>query len=156
GLAFDPLAYFWNMPGRGGGFLETIIELFTTLISIGKQDVGSNNERFFELAVEELIRAALVLLSAAGEAISIVSIHNLIVSLPVSPDQIENDQWQSESACGQVIQKIRSRFDTLPLGQQLDVKNAITTALTKWAVLADRTKTSVEATWSGMASKFTY
>src|SRR5262249_36114266 len=95
GLAFDPLAYFWNMPGRGGGFLETIIELFTTLISIGKQDVGSNNERFFELAVEELIRAALVLLSAAGEAISIVSIHNLIVSLPVSPDQIENDQWQS-------------------------------------------------------------
>src|SRR5260370_14663309 len=34
GLSFDPLAYSWNQPGRGAGYLETIIELFTTLIAI--------------------------------------------------------------------------------------------------------------------------
>jgi hypothetical protein len=67
GHCFDPLWYEWNRPGRGAGDLETIIDLFSTLLSIGKQHVGINNDRFWELAVEQLMRNVLVLLSLSQE-----------------------------------------------------------------------------------------
>jgi hypothetical protein len=34
---FDPLFYEWTRPGRGAGDLESIIDLFSTLVAIGKQ-----------------------------------------------------------------------------------------------------------------------
>jgi hypothetical protein len=52
----DPIWYEWNRPGRGQADLEAIIDLFSTVLAIGKQHVGVNNDRFFELATEQLMR----------------------------------------------------------------------------------------------------
>ena len=40
GHCFDPLHYEWTRPGRGAGDLESIIDFFSTLVSIGKKEVG--------------------------------------------------------------------------------------------------------------------
>jgi hypothetical protein len=58
GLSFDPLSYFWRAGGRAAAQIETIVELFTTLMSVGKVYSQSSSERYFEQAVEELIRAS--------------------------------------------------------------------------------------------------
>jgi hypothetical protein len=154
-LTFDPLAYSWNQPGRAGGFLETIIELFSTLLSVGKQYSASSGERYFEQAVEELMRTVLVLLSLAGERISITSIHKVIVSLPVEVAQIEDAEWQS-STCGKLITQLRERKSTFTASQWDDLDNAIVFALKKWPELDPRTRGNIESTWSGMASRFLY
>jgi hypothetical protein len=65
GHRFDPLFYEWNRPGRGAADLEGIIDLFTTLLSVGKAHEGHSTEKFWEYAVAQLIRTALVLLSLA-------------------------------------------------------------------------------------------
>src|SRR6185369_6539584 len=117
GHLFDPLWYEWNRPGRGSGDLETIIDLFTTLLSIGKQHVGVNNDRFWELATEQLMRNVLVLLSLSGEPISIVNMHRVIQSLPSRPGEFEEEAWQKESYCAGLINSIRSRQDELTPGQ---------------------------------------
>jgi hypothetical protein len=61
GLSFDPLAYLWTT-GRGQGDVEAIIDFFSTLLSIGKQHVGVNNDRFWELAAEQAMRHSIHLL----------------------------------------------------------------------------------------------
>jgi hypothetical protein len=158
GLTFDPLAYCWNQAGsRGAGFLETIIELFTTLLSIGKAQVRESSEgRYFELAVEELMRAVLVMLSLAGERISVISIHKIIVSLPTQPGQIEEGEWQESSACAKLVGKLRERKNTFSPSQWEDLENALQFALQAWPAEDPRTRSNVLSTWSGMASKFTY
>lgn len=46
GHCFDPLHYEWTRPGRGAGDLESIIDLFSTLVSIGKKEVGHGHDPF--------------------------------------------------------------------------------------------------------------
>jgi len=46
GLRFDPLHYEWTRPGRGAGDLESIIDFFSTLVSIGKKEVGHGHDPF--------------------------------------------------------------------------------------------------------------
>jgi hypothetical protein len=154
-LTFDPLAYTWNQPGRGAGYLETIIELFSSLLAIGKQYSASSGERYFEQAVEELMRTSLVLLSLGGERISILSIHKIIVSLPTEVAEIEEAEWQS-SPCGKLIAQLRDRKDTFTPSQWEDLDNAILFAMKKWPELDPRTRGNIESTWSGMASRFLY
>jgi hypothetical protein len=156
GLSFDPLAYSWNISGRAAAHIETIVELFSTLISVGKVYTASSGERYFEQAVEELMRAALVALSLAGESISITSIHKIISSLPAEPGQIENSDWQNSSDCARLIAKIRDRKESFTSHQWDDLDIAITYLLEKWPALDPRTRSNIESTWSGMASKFTY
>jgi hypothetical protein len=155
-LTFDPLAYVCANSGRGGAFLETIIELFMTLLSIGKAKVTESSEgRYFELAVEELMRAVLTMLFLGGESVSIMSIHTIIISLPTRPDQIEELDWQNNPA-GKLVNKIKARKESLTESQWQDLENALHFALELWPNEDHRTRSNVLSTWSGMASKFTY
>ncbi|MBV9506857.1 MAG: hypothetical protein JO323_17830 [Acidobacteriia bacterium] len=157
GLSFDPLAYTWNQPGRGAGYIESIIELFTTLMAIGKPETRASSEsRYFELAVEELMRATLVMQSLAAEPISITSMNNIIISLPTEPEQIETAEWQKSSSAAKLVEKLKERFNNLTDGQREDLENAINFALEAWPNEDPRTRSNVLSTWTGMASKFTY
>jgi hypothetical protein len=156
GLTFDPLAYAWSVPGRAAAHIETIVELFTTLMSVGKVYTASSGERYFEFAVEELMRAVLVALSNAGEAISITSIHNIVTSLPTSMEQVNDPEWMNESPCGKLVLKLRERRASFDESHWADLDIALVTLLEKWPRLDYRTRSNVESTWSGMASKFAY
>ena len=156
GLTFDPLAYLWKTGGRSAGHIETIVELFSLLMAVGKAYTPSSGERYFEQAVEELMRATLVLLSAAGDPISILSIHRIISSLPHEPNLFANPDWIASSDCGQLILKIRERRSTFSKSRMDDLDVAMSFLMEKWPALDTRTSSNVESTWSGMASKFTY
>lgn len=156
GMSFDPLAYCWNVPGRGAAYIETIVELFTILMSVGKVYNQSSGERYFEQAVEELMRASLIALSLAGEPISILSIHKVISALPTEPGQVDDSDWQQSSDCGRLVAKLRDRKETFTPSQWNDLDVAVVYMLEKFPQLDPRTRSNIESTWSGMASKFTY
>jgi hypothetical protein len=156
GLTFDPLAYAWNIPGRAAAHIETIVELFTTLMSVGKVYTASSGERYFEFAVEELMRAILIAKSNAGEAISITSIHNIVTSLPSSQEQVDDPGWLNNSPCGQLVLKLRERRASFDESHWADLDIALVFMLEKWPRLDYRTRSNIESTWSGMASKFAY
>jgi hypothetical protein len=156
-LSFDPLAYSWNAGGtRAAAYLETIIELFTTLIAIGKPKATASSEsRYFENAVEVAMRCVLVMLSLGGERISILSIHKIIVSLPTRPEEIEEEPWR-QTDCGKLVASIKARQDSFTESQWQDLDNALTFALKQWPEMDPRTRSSIESTWVGMADKFAY
>jgi hypothetical protein len=156
GHVFDPLHYEWTRPGRGAGDLESIIDFFSTLVSIGKKEVGHGHDPFWERGNEQLMRNCIKLLDLAGERISIVSIDRVIKSLPTRPDEYEEESWQNSSFCAHLISSIHQREETLTFDEWDDLKIATQYAFNKWPAFDERPRSSLEMTWSGMGDKFLF
>jgi hypothetical protein len=156
GLCFDFVQYSWAMAGKSAGQVETVVELLTLLTSIGKPQDHSGSSQYFENAVEEILRATIIGLSNAGETISITSIHEVISSLPTERSQVDDDAWRQSSAAGRMVNKLYERQHSFTESQWGDIKAAIPHLMEKWPDLDSRTRSNVESTWSGMASKFIY
>ena len=156
GGSFDPLHYEWTRPGRGAGDLESIIDFFSTLVSIGKKEVGQSHDPFWERGNEQLMRNVIKLLDLAGERVSIANIDRVIKSLPARPGEFEEAAWQKDSYCAQIIASIRARQGTLTADQWSDLDFATQYIFRKWPSFDERPRSSLEMTWSGMADKFLF
>lgn len=156
GHSFDFLHYEWTRPGRGAGDLESVIDFFSTLVSIGKKEVGHGHDPFWERGNEQLMRNVIKLLDLAGERISIASIDRMIKSLPQRQNEYEEEQWQKDSYCAQILSSIRARQETLTADEWADLDIATQYALKKWSAFDERPRSSLEMTWSGMADKFLF
>lgn len=156
GHTFDPLHYEWTRPGRGAGDIESVIDFFSTLVSIGTREAGNGNDRFWELGNEQLMRNVIKLLDFASERISIVNIDRVIKSLPTRPDEHVEEAWQKDSFCAQLIHQVRTRQDSLSADQWSDLDFATQYILKKWPAFDERPRSSLEMTFSGMADKFLF
>jgi hypothetical protein len=154
-LSFDPLAYM-SATGQSAGLTESIAELLNTLLAVGKVYQPSSGERYFEDAVAELVRAAVVLLVNAEEPLAITSIYAVLSSLPREPAEIESPEWQNSSECARIIGKLRQRKDNFTPARWSDLDVAIGHLLEKFPTLDPRTRSNVESTLSGLCSKFLY
>jgi hypothetical protein len=153
---FDFLHYEWTRPGRGAGDLESIIDFFSTLVSIGKRESGQSHDPFWERGNEQLMRNVIKLLDLAGERISIANIDRAIKSLPTRPEEYEEAFWQQHSYCAQLVAQVRSRQDSLTQDQWSDLDFATQFIFKKWPAFDERPRSSLEMTWSGMADKFLF
>jgi len=157
GHCFDPIHYEFSLrTGRDLGDMEGIIDFFSTLVSIGKKEIGHGHDPFWERGNEQLMRNCIKLLDLAGERTSIASIDRVIKSLPTRPDEHEGAEWQSQSYCAQLIAAIKARKDTLTEDQWGDLDFATQYIFNKWPAFDERPRSSLEMTWSGMADKFLF
>jgi hypothetical protein len=156
GLSFDPLHYEWTRPGRGAGDLESIIDFFSTLVSVGKKESGHGHDPFWERGNEQLMRNVIKLLDLAGERISITNIDRIIKSLPTRPGEFDEEAWQKSSYCAQIIAAIRARKESLNEDQWSDLDFATQYIFNKWPAFDERPRSSLEMTWSGMGDKFLF
>jgi hypothetical protein len=155
--SFDPLHYEWTRPGRGAGDLESIIDFFSTLVSIGKKEGGGHShDPFWERGNEQLMRNVIKLLDLAGERISIANIDRVIKSLPTRPEEHEQAAWQESAYCARLIKAIKQRQETLSEDQWSDLDFATQYIFRKWPAFDERPRSSLEMTWSGMADKFLF
>ena len=118
---FDPLHYEWTRPGRGAGDLESIIDFFSTLVSIGKKESGHGHDPFWERGNEQLMRNVIKLLDLAGERIWISNIDRVIKSLPTKPEEHEAAAWQEQSYLRALIKAIKASKETLTEDQWSDL-----------------------------------
>ena len=156
GHCFDPLHYEFTRPGRGAGDVESILDFFDTLITIGKKEIGQGHDPFWSRGATQIQRNVIVLLALAGERVSIANIDRVIKSLPTRPDEFEEEAWQKASYCAQVIGAIKARKETLTPDQWSDLDFATQYVFRKWPAFDERPRSSLEMTWSGMADKFLF
>jgi|GEM_PF-1677840 len=155
GELFDPIFYEFNRPGRGRGDLESLIDLFSTLLAIGQRE-SHEGDAFWRISAEALMRNVIVLLSLANEPVSIATINEIVVSLPTTPGQIETPEWQHSSKAAATTNIVKQRKNELSEHQCQDAQAATNYLLIEWPALAEETRTSIQAHWSGMASKFLF
>ena len=152
GLRFDPLAYEWS----SGCDVESIIEYFSVLLSLGRQNHGDSSERFWELAAQQAMRHAIKLIQLANEPLSIVHVHRAISSFPTYLGQQEESSWREQSYTASLIDGIRARKDTLSENQWQDLEIATQFVFTQWATLDERPRSSIAMTFAGMADRFLF
>ena len=136
--------------------MESIIDFFSTLVSIGKKEASHGHDPFWERGNEQLMRNVIKLLDLAGERISIANIDRVIKSLPARPGEFEEARWQKDSYCGQLVASIKGRQGSLTPDQWSDLDFATQYIFRKWAEFDARPRSSLEMTWSGMADKFLF
>jgi hypothetical protein len=118
--------------------------------------VSHGAERFFERATDQIMRGAVVLLDLAGEPISIASIDRVINSLPTFPDQHEQQAWQEEAYCARLISQIRARKESLTSEEWTNLEVVADQFFRRWPALDDRPRSSIVATWSGIADRYLF
>jgi hypothetical protein len=117
--ALDVIQHEVRRGGPGAGNANNIVKLLTTLAQVGKPQITSNGDdasSFFRNSMEQLLRAAITILIAAGETPSITNIRMLVNSLPPAPIP-ENPEkhtpeiidWFAESYLGRLITRVIDR-----------------------------------------------
>lgn len=152
GHYFDPIAYEWQAARN----IESIVEVFDTLLSLEQKKEGSAESRFWTNATHELVRICTRMLDIANEPLSIANFYKLITSFPTFPKENETAEWQDTSHAAGVINLIRERQDELGIDEWEDLDIATRYALEKWPAMSDRTRPDILATFSGLASKMLF
>jgi hypothetical protein len=150
---FDPIWYEWN---HGGKSIEGIVELISTLASLNKHEGASNEGPFWTRGVELLVRCSVTILDLAEVAVSFATIDRVIRSLPTYIGEADEEAWQKSSFCAQLVERIRARKATLTEDQWSDLEEATKGLFEKWPSLDERPRSSLEMSWSGMASRFMF
>jgi hypothetical protein len=154
GLCFDPIYYEMT---HGSGDLESVIDLFSTIVDINKNDrKGQNHEPFWDRANEQRIRDNIKFHQLAGERVSIANLDSTFKSFPTDLNRESDKQWKADHRVGQMIDIINANRAQLTPDQLSDLDIVGTYIFDHWPSFDPRPRSSVEMTWSGMADKFLF
>lgn len=129
---------------------ENLVALLTGITKMmeGKQQV-SGGDQFWDRAMHELLRNAIDLLSLSKGTLSLEDICTLVADAPLNPKQVGDKSWQDSSFCAECIREANARQKTPR--ETHDFEMAARYWFKSYAGLADRTRTSIVATFTSMA-----
>ena len=168
-LRFNPLDFELRRGGRGAGYTQNVTSLFQYLLEIsegGKK--GGSSDGFWERAVIELLTYATDVLHASGEPVSLLNIHRLVQSCPRRNDDIDEfygEEWRDTSYCFACLSSAAATAAGSATGatgasgaaeeaKAQDIEMAASYLVEEFPRLPDRTRTSILATFKGMALPF--
>lgn len=147
------MRYEANRAGRGGGLTENIVRLFITLLEAGEAGESKASERFWDRAVKALLRNAVDSILLGSEPLHIANILRLIASAPLSPQQLQDPQWQARSCVLQCLEKAHQRKDLTPVQRQ-NLEMCKQFFLQDWPYQSENTRANIAVTFSVMADLF--
>lgn len=154
---FGFMTYESRLPGRGGGLTENIVKLLTTVQESFERDgdSGGKQERYWKLALQQLLRNAvdLRLLARPDENLSVRSLYEVIVSAPVHPEQVDSEAWQQDSQCYRLLDEAVNN-ENLPARRKADLEITGRYFLREFPTLPGDTRGSIISTFTTMADIF--
>lgn len=136
--------------------LENVVQLFAIILEIAEKDRqagGSSGEnKYFERAATQLLRASLLPLYLAGETISLDNIRRFIMDAPRSLEEAADETWRQHSYCYQVL----CRADDQPMSPSLvkDFELSLLYIMKEFPSMDAKPRSSIVSTYSTMADLF--
>lgn len=130
----------------GAGTVENLASMILTAVELLDR-AGSTRgsaDSFFRLEAARLLRNAIFVLYYGYGSFTTADIHELIVSAPQSLEELRSESWQQSSYCFQGLRAAEQSPKCA--AAQADLKSALTFFAKEWALLAPRTRSSVQAT----------
>ncbi len=156
-LKFNPLDFEMRRPGRGGGYTANVTGLFKYLLEIfeGSEKSDQGRDPFWERACLELISNTTEVLALAGYTLSLYEMNELIKSCPTEPDEFRSEEWQNSSFCFHCLALAsRKAEQELSEDRRRDLEIAIEYLCKDFPAIPPKTKSSILATFKGMALPF--
>jgi hypothetical protein len=152
-FVFPFLQYEIEREGEGAGYTENLVRLFTTIYeAIDKSKSGGGNDPYWTRAMQQFLRNTIDLCMIARGTVSIPMIREVILSAPVSLDEIGTDEWKERSLCWKLLLEGHSK--KLDQWTQHDFDATASFWLEEYPVLADKTRSSVLSTLTTMMDIF--
>ena len=156
-LRFNPLDFELRRSGRGAGYTQNVTALFTYLLELidGSAGQAASSDKFWQRAVTELLTWSTDVLVAAGERVSLASINALIQSCPRrdgETDDFYEDSWRESSFCFDCL--ARAATADLSEEKRRDIEEAANYLCEQFPRLGEKTRSSILATFKGMALPF--
>lgn len=161
-LRFNPFDYELRRSGRGGGYTQNVTALFQYLLEITEGKGSSNKDPFWERAVIELLTYSTDVLRACGQPVSLLNINRLVQSSPKRDDTVDefyDDEWRDTSFCWECLSvgamALENAADN-PYAESMrqDIEMAASYLVEEFPALSERTRTSILASFKGMALPF--
>lgn len=149
---FNFLEHERTRKSRGGGQTANLAELF--LIAMRACD-GSTRDRdaFWEHAARQLLTNLIDALLLADEPISIRAMRDLLMSAPMSAEDVEDDYWKSQSALYNTL--VKANEVCLDPGGRDDLRVTYDYWMREYAAVMDeRTRGNIVATFTTLADGF--
>ncbi|QOV92081.1 type IV secretory system conjugative DNA transfer family protein [Humisphaera borealis] len=153
---FNFLQELQSMQGDDAGLTENIVSLLMEVGQIGSRQTsasaGQGDNAFFQQACRTLLRNCIDLLILAEGEVSVSNLCRLVSALPKSMDQVRSEDWRKSSPCYRLLTKADQRAFTPR--QQRDYEAVLDYVMCDFPSLADRTRSSITATFMAFADLF--
>lgn len=149
---FNFLDHELRRQSRGSKSVTNIVELFVTIQSIIENDTKESlGEDFWDRSTKDLITYTVVILSLCEAPLTLANIKRFITSAP-HKGQKDDPHWQSISFAAQRMAEAY-RAPKTPREAD-DLEAALDYFTHDFLELGDRTRSSIEITFSSIASRF--
>jgi hypothetical protein len=153
---FDLLRYECQRPGAGGGQTENILRLLTRLVAVSDQGSGATHDQdsgFWKRALAQLIRNAIEVVKSATGTVRLADLYNLVRTTAQSPADLESALWREGSPGFRMLLAAEQRAD-LSQAQRRDLEPALQYFLGEWPRLAEKTRSVIELSFTGLIDLF--
>jgi type IV secretory pathway TraG/TraD family ATPase VirD4 len=160
---FNFLDYELNRGGKGAGETENIVDLFLTVMELDPANRQNGGDNYWNIALKQLLRNTVDLLKIARGTLSLIDLYKIINSAPQSPSDTKvkktedgqeiNSEWMENSFCAKLLFEAWNKED-LTESSRLDLEIVRDYWLTEFPTLADKTRSIIVSSFTGLADMF--
>lgn len=134
----------------GGKFIENLTSLLTTVVELGERQSpgggGRGEDFYWKRMLRQLCRNSIQLLVMAKGTFTVSDLYKVVISAPLSLDQVISKGWQSTSFCFECLMLADARQKTPQ--ERHDYELLVSFFTNEWATLASRTRSIVLSSFS--------
>ena len=149
---FPFLQYEVSREGKGAGYTENLVRLFTTVQeAIERGSNGGSADPYWQRAMQQLMRNAIDLCMIAKGEVSVPLLYNIVSSAPLNQEQRDSSEWQVKSLCWKLMMQADSRVKQMNQWEQYDFESTVNYWMEEFCHLAPRTRSGIVSMFTSMA-----
>lgn len=151
-FVFPFLQYEIERKGEGAGYTDNLVRLFTTVYEAIDRSVNETSDPYWTRAMQQLLRNAIDLCLITRGTVSIPLIHDIILSAPVSVEQIDSEEWKTKSLCAELL--VEGYGKNLDQWAAHDFNSTASFWLGEYPSLGEKTRSSIKSMLTSMMDIF--
>ncbi len=139
-------------PSKGSSVERVVLTLMTIVEAAERGEKrGGVSDEFWTRSVRQLLRAIVEICIAARGTVSMRMIHDAIMSLPRSPQEVQSSEWQEGSFLYKLIAEAEGNAQERSFREESDYMLSAQYALREYPQIPNDTRGSVLASYSVLA-----
>lgn len=152
---FNVLDYELHRAGRGAGLTENLVNLFTEVVQVAERQSGTGgreDEGYWRRAMRQLVRNCIDLLILGPGHVSFPDLYRVVISLPTSLEQLDDERWQQRSFAYDCLKQADEK--TSDPERRKDLQLCADYVQDEFPVLSEKTRSIIVSTFTSTVDTF--
>jgi len=151
---FPFLQYEINRAGKGAGYTENLVRLFSTVHEAMERGSGhGGGDAYWMRAMQQLMRNAIDLCMIAKGEVSVPLLYDVIMSAPLSQADTKDADWKEKSLCWKLLTEGNQKYRKGEINkwERMDFKSTLSFWTKEYPRLAPKTRSGIISMFTSMA-----